>query len=234
MSAWQTLSSFDVSEEVKKKGKFDYLSWTWAWAFVKRHYPDATFEKHIFRDNQDNPLPFMRDTKGHTYVAVSVTIDGITHTEIHYVMDHKNQSVVHPDGGQVNKALQRCLVKAIAFHGLGINVYAGEDLPQKEQPVAEVKPEPAAKKPTPKKKEPPSDEPVEDYSKKESAELFRELWTGWIKVEETEDSMKSLYRSNQGTITTIQNHQPEIFEEIKKAFNDRKREIANQNQEGEG
>ncbi len=132
MSAWQTLSSFDVSEEVKKKGKFDYLSWTWAWAFVKQHYPDATFEKHIFRDNQDNPLPFMRDTKGHTYVAVSVTIDGITHTEIHYVMDHKNQSVVHPDGGQVNKALQRCLVKAIAFHGLGINVYAGEDLPLSE------------------------------------------------------------------------------------------------------
>ena len=132
MSVWQTLSSFDVSEEVKKKGKFDYLSWTWAWAYVKQHYPDATFEKHIFRDNQNNPLPFMRDTKGHTYVMVTVTIEGIAHSEIHYVMDHKNQSVVHPDGGQVNKALQRCLVKAIAFHGLGINVYAGEDLPLSE------------------------------------------------------------------------------------------------------
>ena len=131
-SVWQNLSSFDVSEEVKKKGKFDYLSWTWAWAYVKQHYPHATFEKHIFRDNQNNPLPFMRDTKGHTYVMVTVTIDQISHTEIHYVMDHKNQSVVHPDGGQVNKALQRCLVKAIAFHGLGINVYAGEDLPLSE------------------------------------------------------------------------------------------------------
>ena len=97
-----------------------------------QHYPHATFEKHIFRDNQDNPLPFMRDTKGHTYVAVTVTIEEIAHTEIHYVMDHKNQSVVHPDGSQVNKALQRCLVKAIAFHGLGINVYAGEDLPLSE------------------------------------------------------------------------------------------------------
>ena len=74
----------------------------------------------------------MRDTKGHTYVAVTVTIDEIAHTEIHYVMDQRNQSVVHPDGGQVNKALQRCLVKAIAFHGLGINLYAGEDLPLSE------------------------------------------------------------------------------------------------------
>ena len=71
----------------------------------------------------------MRDTKGHTYVAVTVTIEGIAHTEIHYVMGNKNESVQHPDGAQVNKALQRCLVKAIAFHGLGLNVYAGEDLP---------------------------------------------------------------------------------------------------------
>jgi hypothetical protein len=126
---WQTLSRFDVSKEVEQKGRFDYLSWAWAWAFVKEKYPTATFEKHIFRDNQDNPLPFMRDTKGHTYVAVTVTIEGLSHTEIHYVMDNKNQSITHPNGGEVNKALQRCLVKAIAFHGLGLNVYAGEDLP---------------------------------------------------------------------------------------------------------
>ena len=128
-SVWHNLSRFDVSKEVEQKGRFDYLSWAWAWAFVKEKYPHATFEKHIFRDNQDNPLPFMRDTKGHTYVAVTVTIEKVSHTEIHYVMDNKNQSVTHPDGGQVNKALQRCLVKAIAFHGLGLNVYAGEDLP---------------------------------------------------------------------------------------------------------
>jgi hypothetical protein len=128
-SVWHNLSRFDVSKEVEQKGRFDYLSWAWAWAFVKEKYPTSTFEKHIFKDNQDNPLPFMRDTKGHTYVAVTVTIENVSHTEIHYVMDHKNQSVQHPDGGQVNKALQRCLVKAIAFHGLGLNVYAGEDLP---------------------------------------------------------------------------------------------------------
>ena len=128
-SVWHNLSRFDVSKEVEQKGRFDYLSWAWAWAYVKEKYPSATFEKHIFYDNQNNPLPFMRDTKGHTYVMVTVTIEGIAHTEIHYCMDMKNQSITHPDGGQVNKALQRCLVKAIAFHGLGLNVYAGEDLP---------------------------------------------------------------------------------------------------------
>ena len=57
-NVWSTLSKFDVSAEVKQKGKFDYLSWAWAWAYVKEKYPTASFEKHIFRDNQDNPLPF--------------------------------------------------------------------------------------------------------------------------------------------------------------------------------
>jgi len=128
-NAWSKLSKTDVSANVDKKGNFDYLSWAWAWAYVKERYPDAQFEKHIFRDNQDNPLPFMRDTKGHTYVAVTVTIDGLAHTEIMPVMDFKNKSIPHPDGMEVNKALQRTLVKAIAFHGLGLNLYAGEDLP---------------------------------------------------------------------------------------------------------
>jgi len=156
-SIWHTLSRFDVSKEVEQKGRFDYLSWAWAWAYVKEKYPTATFEKHIFRDNQDNPLPFMRDTKGHTYVAVTVTIDGLSHTEIHYVMDHKNQSVVHPDGGQVNKALQRCLVKAIAFHGLGLNVYAGEDLPMDldEQDGTAI---------------------IEDFSKAKSVDQIDDMW----------------------------------------------------------
>ena len=128
-SVWHNLSRFDVSKEVEQKGRFDYLSWAWAWAYVKEKYPSATFEKHIFRDNQDNPLPFMRDTKGHTYVAVTVTIQGLSHTEIMPVLDFRNKSVPHPDGFEVNKAHQRCLVKAIAFHGLGLNLYAGEDLP---------------------------------------------------------------------------------------------------------
>ena len=128
-NVWKQLSQADVSANVDKKGNFDYLSWAWAWAYVKERYPTATFEKHIFRDNQDNPLPFMRDTKGHTYVAVTVTIEGLAHTEIMPVMDFKNKSIPHPDGMEVNKALQRCLVKAIAFHGLGLNLYAGEDLP---------------------------------------------------------------------------------------------------------
>ena len=128
-SVYQTLADVDCSNHIEKKGKFSYVSWSWAWALVKQNYPDASFEKHVFTDNQNNPLPFMRDTKGHTYVQTSVTIEGHTLSEVFMVTDNKNNSIQHPDSQTVNTALQRCLVKTLAYHGLGLSVYAGEDLP---------------------------------------------------------------------------------------------------------
>lgn len=128
-SVFKTLADVDCSNHIEKKGKFSYVSWAWAWALVKQNYPDATFEKHVFSDNQDNPLPFMRDTKGYTYVQTSVTIEGVTLTETFPVTDNRNQAIQHPNSFEVNTALQRCLVKTLAFHGLGLSIYAGEDLP---------------------------------------------------------------------------------------------------------
>lgn len=128
-SVFKTLADVDCSNHIEKKGKFSYVSWAWAWALVKQNYPDATFEKHVFSDNQDNPLPFMRDTKGYTYVQTSVTIEGVTLTETFPVTDNRNQAIQHPNAFEVNTALQRCLVKTLAFHGLGLSIYAGEDLP---------------------------------------------------------------------------------------------------------
>jgi hypothetical protein len=128
-SVFKTLADVDCSNHIEKKGKFSYVSWAWAWALVKQNYPDATFEKHVFNDNQDNPLPFMRDTKGYTFVQTSVTIEGVTLTETFPVTDNRNQAIQHPNAFEVNTALQRCLVKTLAFHGLGLSIYAGEDLP---------------------------------------------------------------------------------------------------------
>tara|TARA_R100001510_G_scaffold44478_1_gene41024 strand:+ start:1087 stop:1692 length:606 start_codon:yes stop_codon:yes gene_type:complete len=126
---FKTLAAVDCSAHTEKKGNFTYLSWTWAWSLVKSHYPTATFEKVVFHDNQNNPLPFMRDTKGNTYVQTTVTIEGESHSEIYPVLDFKNKAMPFPDSFAVNTALQRCLVKTIAYFGLGLNIYAGEDLP---------------------------------------------------------------------------------------------------------
>jgi hypothetical protein len=128
-SVWATLSEIDVSDHIEKKGQFSYVSWAWAWALVKQHYPDATFEKHTFNDNQNNILPFMRDSLTFTYVSVSVTIQGITQSEIYPVLGNRNEPLKAATSFQVNTALQRGLVKCLAYHGLGTSIYAGEDLP---------------------------------------------------------------------------------------------------------
>ena len=134
-SVFQTLSKIDVSHMTEKKGQFTYLSWTHAWKAVKDNYPEATFVKTVYTDNQNNPLPFMRDHKGNTFVGVSVTIEGITIEEVYPVTDIRNKAMAHPDAFSVNTSLQRCLTKALAYHGLGINVYAGEDLPMETSNV---------------------------------------------------------------------------------------------------
>ena len=128
-SVWETLSEIDVSSHIEQKGKFSYISWAWAWALVKQKYPEATFKKLTFVDNQNNVLPFMRDSLTYTYVSCSVTIEGIEQEEIFPVLGNKNEPLKAATSFQVNTAHQRCLVKCLAYHGFGTNVYAGEDLP---------------------------------------------------------------------------------------------------------
>ena len=135
ISVFQRLSEIDVSHMTERKGQFTYLSWTHAWKAVKDNYPDAVFVKTVYTDNQNNQLPFMRDTKGNTWVGVAVSIEGETVEEVFPVLDNRNRAIQFPDSFQVNTAHQRCLTKALAYHGLGINVYAGEDLPMESSNV---------------------------------------------------------------------------------------------------
>jgi hypothetical protein len=131
MSTFKKLQAIDCSKHVEKKGKFTYLSWSWAWSTLKEHCPDATFTKHVYGE-QDYIKPYMIDSEGYAYVSVSVTVDNCSATEIMPVLNNQNKSIQNPSSFDVNTALQRCLVKAIAFHGLGLYIYAGEDLPPSE------------------------------------------------------------------------------------------------------
>ncbi len=128
-SPWQTLSTITINEEhIKKKGKFRYISWAWAWEYVKDLYPDTTYNKHIFKIGE-RTLPYMQDDAGYAYVMVTVEIGDLKKTEVYPVTDHFNKSVKNPNSFDVNTALQRCLTKALAMHGFGHYIYAGEDLP---------------------------------------------------------------------------------------------------------
>ena len=131
MSLFDELRSVDVNDHKEKKGKFDYLSWAWAWEELKTHCPDATFEKHEY-DHAGITLPYMLDPNGYAFVKVSVTANGETHADTYPVTNHSNKPIQNPNSFDVNTALQRCLVKAIAYFGLGLYIYAGEDLPPAE------------------------------------------------------------------------------------------------------
>jgi len=128
MSAFSVLSKIDVSEHTEKKGNYTYLSWAWAVKVLLEEFPKATWQVHTFVDN-GTESPYMRTNAG-CFVQVSVEIDKVIRTQVHPVLDHMNKTVDEPNAFQVNTSIQRCLAKAIALHGLGLYIYAGEDLPQ--------------------------------------------------------------------------------------------------------
>jgi len=122
------LLKINVNEHLEKKGNLSYLSWAWAWAEVLKVDPGAQWTAHEW-DNS----PVMHLRNGTAMVKVSVEIKGNIKTCILPVMDNRNRAIVDPDAFAVNTATMRCLAKAIAMHGLGLYIYAGEDLPEGEE-----------------------------------------------------------------------------------------------------
>ena len=129
-SVYGVLSAINVSEYTEKKNGLTYLSWAWAWAKVKENFPQATYKIY----ERENGCIYWDD--GHTaWVKTGVEIEGLEHIEYLPIMDYKNQSIPLEKitSFDVNKSIQRSLTKAVARHGLGLYVFAGEDLPEEEK-----------------------------------------------------------------------------------------------------
>lgn len=125
------LLKVNVNEHTEKKGKLTYLSWAWAWAEVLKTDPLANWQALTF---DGKPCMYLAD--GSAMVSVQVTIKGDTKSSVLPVMNHQNKAINNPDSFAVNTAIMRCLAKAIGMHGLGLYIYAGEDLPEgEEQPT---------------------------------------------------------------------------------------------------
>ena len=172
MSVFETLNTINVNEhtEIKDTGtaKLTYLSWPWAWAEVKKIYPDATYNILRF----DNNLPYVYDEKTGYMVFTTVTIEGQTHEMWLSVMDGRNYAMknepyivktknrtytIQPASmTDINKTIMRCLVKNLAMFGLGLYIYAGEDLPEGEEGVPQEQPQ-----------ETPQNDPLVDIEKLE-------------------------------------------------------------------
>lgn len=112
-----------ANDHVEKKGGFTYLSWPYAVAQLRLAEPTASWEVRRF-----DGLPYLATEAG-VFVEVAVTVQGVCLSQIHPVLDARNRPILQPTAFDINTSIQRCLVKAIALHGLGLYVYAGEDLP---------------------------------------------------------------------------------------------------------
>ena len=162
MGVFEELNAINVNEKTEKKKsgntELTYLSWTWAWAEVKKRYPDAHYEI-IMHDG----LPYVYDENTGYMVFTTVTIQDITHMMWLPVMDGANKAMKNKPytystkySGEksveaatmfdVNKTIMRCLVKNLAMFGLGLYIYAGEDLPEVEAEEQKTAQEVAKKK----------------------------------------------------------------------------------------
>ena len=151
-SVFEVLNAIDCSEHIEKKNGLTYLSWAWAWQILKKHYPASTYT--IYEDAMGRNY----HTDGRTcWVKTGVCVEGIEHIEYLPVMDFRNASILldKVTSFDVNKAIQRSLTKAVARHGLGLYIYAGEDLPD----AADEEKRPAASRPVQQVQAQPAPQP---------------------------------------------------------------------------
>lgn len=141
---FEKLFNINVNEYTEEKDGLTYLPWAYAWTEVKKRYPNANYEILKFENN----LPYVYDENTGYMVFTKVTINGLTYEMWLPVMDGKNKAmkkepytyktkygekiVEAATMFDINKTIMRCLVKNLAMFGLGIYIYAGEDLPEEE------------------------------------------------------------------------------------------------------
>ncbi len=150
-SIFEILSNVNVGSHIEKKNGLSYLSWPYAWAEVKKIFPNSTYKIKLFGEKS---LPYVYDENTGYMVFTSVTIDDITHEmwlpvmdganktmkSVKYTYDTKYRKNIPVEAAtmfDINKTIMRCLVKNLSMFGLGLYIYAGEDIPESEKETDE-------------------------------------------------------------------------------------------------
>jgi len=207
------LLKLNVSGFTEKKQGLTYLSWAHAWAQALQADPEANFHVHAF-----DGKAYM-DVNGTGLVWVDVTMGGRTRTCWLPVMDHRNKPITNPDAFQVNTAIMRCLTKCLAMFGLGLNVYAGEDLPLVEdEAVKEFK-----------KEEPKVVKPAFSRQEAENLTLFADTLLQYLEIQRTEADLISYWKSNQTTLDGVKEKLPDLYNIVRTKFGEAKVEAKKRN-----
>ena len=186
------LLKLNVNEHTEKKNNLTYLSWAWAWAEALKADSAATFQVHTFDEK-----PYM-DVNGTAMVWVTVKMFGKPMTCMLPVMDYRNKCVTNPDAFAINTSIMRCMTKALALHGLGLYIYAGEDLPEGED-----KPSPDAQ------------DAEKDIA---NLELFVNGVYDFIELCKNEADLKSFWKNNEPMLAELKAALPKRYEEVLAKF----------------
>lgn len=192
----------NVNEHTEKKQNLTYLSWAWAWQEALKADPKASFRVHTFSTADDGATPVM-NINGTGMVWVDVTLNGKTRTGFLPVMDHRNKPIPEPDAFQVNTALMRCMTKTLALFGLGLYIYAGEDLPEGEPEVV-----PEAKK------------AVQEPKVDANLALFAEKMKEMVTIATTKEELREFWKANLPQLDILKNTDADLFKSVLKTFKD--------------
>lgn len=196
-SVWETLSVIDCNDHTEEKNGFTYLSWAWAWKTLKEHYPQARFEKL--------GTTVLSDGSEMVSVRVWIPYDGSFNledvTESLPVLDFKNKPVHNPNCFDVNSAYQRCLVKCLAYMGLGMYIYQGE----KTNPDAPVSVQ------------------VTDINGEvvvtDVMETVADILITFIKGNDSDiDKLRTYWSQNKQALDHLQKHDPENYKRVYDTF----------------
>lgn len=220
------LLKINVQGKVEHKNGLSYLSWAWAWSEALQADPAATFSVQMF-----DGKPYM-EINGTAMVWVTVTMFGKPLTCFLPVMNATNKpitiegrEILLRSGGKmiekidsfnVNTAIMRCLTKGLALHGLGLNIYAGEDLPMvEEKPAPIIEPSKPAEAP---KEAKPAEKPAVSVQEEANGELFADAVLEYMKLSTTDKALRSYWKENQVALDRLKITHPARYEGILAAF----------------
>ena len=218
------LLKINVNEHTEKKNNLTYLSWAWAWSEVLKVDPTANYEveQFIHPDNQNLKVPY-QDIGGSCIVWVAVTIFGKTVKVQLPVLDYRNKCIPAPNAFDINTSIMRCLTKGIAMHGLGLYIYAGEDLPMDAEPEAKpVKVTPVSAETGKPAVEVSMDTGNEDANSR----LFADSMIKYSSLVKDVKDLNSYWKANQGQLDKLKVSHPELYENVRTTFADLKKQFS--------
>jgi hypothetical protein len=207
------LLAINVNKHTEKKNNLTYLSWAWAWDQILRADPQANYDVRTF-----DGLPYMRIGES-AMVWVTVVALGKSVTVQLPVLDYRNKCIANPNAFDINTSIMRCLVKGIAMHGLGLYIYAGEDLPAETvEPVKII--------PVSEEGEVSASVDVTTESDEENAKLFAESMIRFTNHCQNLADLNSYWKNNQGELDKLKVSYPDLFKTIRDEFSELKKSFS--------